>query len=144
VPVVAHLGSRPQMVRAKGGYSSVGRPRAEADQVVDVARLMIERGAAMILLEAVPAEVGTRVVELANKPAGRKGPIPVIGCGAGPLCHGHVVVLHDLLGLTEWQPPFITPMATMGEQLRDAAARWAERVRSGEYLKHDHPYKIEG
>ncbi len=91
--------------------------------------------------EAVPNEVSRAVVELARRaPAGI---VPVVGCGAGPVCHGHVVVLHDLLGLSNWQPPFAPPVTDLGERIRSAAAAWALRVESGQYLKSDHPYQME-
>ena len=84
VPVVAHLGSRPQQVRAQGGYRAAGRSAAEAEKVIAAAALMIQRGAAMILLEAVPNEVSRAVVDLADD--GPSGVVPVIGCGGGPAC----------------------------------------------------------
>ncbi len=141
IPVVAHLGSRPQQVRAKGGFASAGRKQVEAELIVEASRTMLAEGATMLLLEAVPAEVSARVVDLAT--SDQRGTIvPVIGCGAGPACHGHVVVLHDLLGLTDWQPPFIRPVAAMGEQLADAAGKWVELIASGRYLRDDHPYKL--
>ena len=135
VPVVAHLGSRPQQVRRTGGYQAAGKSAAEARLLIEQAELMEQRGAVMLLLEAVAAEVSQRVVEHVS--------IPVIGCGAGPHCHGHVVVLHDLLGLSDWQPPFARPEAAAGEAIADAAAKWADLVRSGQYLRDDHPYKME-
>lgn len=142
IPVVAHLGSRPQQVRASGGYRSAGRTLREADEIVTVAEDMIMRGAAMLLLEAVPAEVSQRIVRLAVSPRGGE-PIPVVGCGAGPACHGHVVVLHDLVGLTNWHPPFVKPVTNLGEQLKNAAGEWARLVESGRYLVDDHPYKMQ-
>jgi 3-methyl-2-oxobutanoate hydroxymethyltransferase len=147
VPVVAHLGSRPQMVRAQGGYQSAGRTPAEAALLVDAAERMIHAGAAMLLLEAVPDEVARKVVHAATSgPAapGRAWPVPVVGCGGGPACHGHVVVLQDLLGLSAWQPPFAPPMTDLGAQIQAAAARWNELVQSGRYLRDDHPYKMQG
>jgi 3-methyl-2-oxobutanoate hydroxymethyltransferase len=102
---------------------------------------MIRSGAVMLLIEAVPAEVSKRIVELAVSPHTME-PVPVIGCGAGSACHGHVVVLHDLVGLTPWHPPFVTPTTNLGEQLENAAAQWAELIAGGEYLKNDHPYKM--
>lgn len=135
VPVVAHLGSRPQQVRREGGYHAAGRTREEAERIVSEAELMVVSGAVMLLLEAVPAEVSQVVVEAVE--------VPVIGCGAGPACHGHVVVLHDLLGLTDWQPPFAEPRAALGEAMQGAAAAWVELLRTGAYLKDDHPYRMQ-
>lgn len=143
VPVVAHVGSRPQHVRVQGGHVHAGRTQAEARRIVDNAALMVESGAAMLLLEAVPAEVSQQVLAKVRSlgPAGAS--LPVIGCGAGPACDGHVVVLHDLLGLSSWQPPFALPLAHLGEQIRQAAAHWTEEVESGRYLADNHPYKME-
>lgn len=142
VPVAAHLGSRPQQVRAQGGYRAAGRTKAEAAELIDQAELMLQRGAAVLLIEATPAEVSQMIVELAQRPCGRRELAPVIGCGAGPACHGHVVVLHDLLGLSSWQPPFAKPMAQIGRRIQEAAANWNQLVQSGAYLKDDHPYHM--
>lgn len=144
VPIVAHLGSRPQQVRAKGGYMHAGRTRAEAKQIVDAAVLMIESGAVMLLLEAVPAEVSAKVVAAIKKLGPKRAATPLVGCGAGPACHGHVIVLHDLLGLSGWQPPFAPPMDQLGERVKAAAAKWIAEVGSGRYLRDNHPYHFEG
>lgn len=141
VPVVAHLGSRPQQVRATGGYKAAGRSPREAELIVDTAELMIARGASALLLEAVPDEVSKRVVQIAR---GRDDgePIPVIGCGAGPACHGHVIVLHDLLKLSDWQPPFAPPAIDLGSQVRNAAAAWVRAVSRGEYQRDGGVYHV--
>lgn len=120
VPVVAHLGTLPQHVRRMGGYRSAGKTAEQARELVSDARLMESCGAAMLLLEATPPEISERIVEQVS--------IPVIGCGAGPACHGQVVVLHDLLGLSDWQPPFAPPIVHLGEQIADAAGQWRQRV----------------
>ncbi|MDH3585273.1 MAG: 3-methyl-2-oxobutanoate hydroxymethyltransferase, partial [Phycisphaerae bacterium] len=134
VPVVAHLGSRPQHVRRQGGYRAAGRTAVEARALIDQARRMEDSGAVLLLLEATTAEVSQRIVEAAG--------IPVIGCGAGPACHGEVVVLHDLLGLTDWQPPFAPPQAQMGQAIADAAASWVQQVGRGGDRRCEHPYRM--
>ncbi len=137
VPVVAHIGSRPQHVKAKGGYRSAGKTDAEADAIVADAQACLDAGVAALLIEAVPGEVAERVVALAEA---QDTVVPVIGCGAGPACHGHVIVLHDLLGMTSWQPPFAPPQAEVGQTVTAAAAGWVHAVQSGEYLKSGSPY----
>lgn len=132
VPVVAHIGSRPQLHKRRGGYASAGRTASEGLQIVADAVACQEAGATMLLIEAVPEEVAARVVE--------KTSIPVIGCGAGPACHGQVVVLQDILGLTEWQPAFAQPIAHLGPQIAGAAEEWVARVR--ESRLGEHPYKM--
>jgi 3-methyl-2-oxobutanoate hydroxymethyltransferase len=132
IPVVAHLGCRPQHVKRSGGYAAAGRTAAEARRHVADAVRMEKAGASMILIEAVPNEVSQRIVEATG--------IPVIGCGAGPACHGQIVVLQDLLGLTSWQPAFASPLAEMGEALVDTATRWKDRVRRRDL--GEHPYRM--
>lgn len=120
VPVCAHIGSRPQTSKVTGGYAAAGRSGAEASSLVDLAGAMGEAGAVMLLIEAVPHEVAERVVS--------GSAVPVIGIGAGPAPHGQILVLHDLLGLSDWQPPFATKLASVGEQIRDAAEGWVNLV----------------
>ncbi len=141
IPVVAHLGSRPQQVRATGGYKAAGRTQREAALIVDTAEVMVARGASVLLLEAVPDEVAERVKRIARDPEDGE-PIPVIGCGAGPACDGHVIVLHDLLKLSDWQPPFAPPVLDLGSQVQAAAAAWVKAVSRGEYLKDGGAYQI--
>lgn len=133
VAVVAHLGSLPQHIKHTGGYRTVGRTAEEGWSLLEQAEMMAQAGASMLLLEAVPAEVAQLVVERVS--------IPVIGCGAGTNCAGHVVVLQDLLGLSDWQPSFAPPLADLKSPLCDAARKWVELLQSGEYLK-DHPYPM--
>ena len=141
IPVVAHIGSRPQQVRVDGGYKAAGREAHEADVLVDTAQLMIAMGASVLLVEAVPDEVSQRIVAKARHP--RTGErIPVIGCGAGPACDGHVVVLHDMLGLSDWQPPFAPPIATLGQSIQNAASDWCKQVETGKYLAEGGVYRM--
>jgi 3-methyl-2-oxobutanoate hydroxymethyltransferase len=141
IPVVAHIGSRPQTVRLTGGFKSAGKDEDEAASVVADAWAMVEAGAAMLLIEAVPEEVSRRVMGVCHNAQGQSS-LPVIGCGAGPNCHGHVVVLHDLLGLTDWRAPFTPQLGQIGQQIAQATQRWVELVHSGRYLKEDHPYRL--
>lgn len=133
VPVIAHVGSRPQRAKLMGGYKSVGRTAEEARSIVADAVALEQAGALMILLEAMPNEVAQRVVEKTN--------VPVIGCGAGPACHGQIVVTQDIFGMTGWQPAFAKPIAGVGEAMINAAATWVERVRLNEL--GDHPYHMQ-
>lgn len=144
IPVVAHIGSRPQHVRAQGGYRSAGKTEKGAAALVETAKSLVKAGAVALLIEAVPAEVAERIVAAAN-PNMADGivDVPVIGCGAGPACHGHVVVLHDLLGMTDWQPPFAKPKGQLGKAVETAAADWVKLIASGSYLRDDHPYHMQ-
>ncbi len=130
IPVVAHIGSRPQHAKMHGGYYAAGKSAASAIQLLDDARAMVDAGATMLLVEAAPAEVAEQVV--------RESTVPVIGCGAGSSCHGQVVVLQDLLGLTAWQPAFALPTVQVGRQIAAAAQNWMQRVASNNL--GEHPY----
>jgi 3-methyl-2-oxobutanoate hydroxymethyltransferase len=132
IPVVAHVGSRPQQAKMKGGYASTGRTAESALRVLHDAAALEAAGACMILVEACPGEVARMVVERAT--------VPVIGCGAGTACHGQVVVLQDMLGMTHWQPAFARPLAQVGAEIERAARAWRDRVRDGEL--GEHPYSI--
>ena len=132
IPVVAHIGSRPQQAKMKGGYTSAGRSAESALRILHDAAALEAAGASMLLIEACPAEVAELVVERAT--------VPVIGCGAGTACHGQVVVLNDLLGLTHWQPAFARPLAAVGVEIERAARVWRDRVRDGDL--GEHPYTI--
>jgi 3-methyl-2-oxobutanoate hydroxymethyltransferase len=132
IPVVAHVGARPQMSKRGGGYASVGRTAEEALRLVDDAVAAEAAGATMILVEATPAEVSRLIVD--------KTTVPVIGCGAGPACHGQIVVLQDLLGLSDWQPGFARPITRLGEHVIAAGERWVEMVRTS--TLGEHPYRM--
>ncbi|MCH2136128.1 MAG: 3-methyl-2-oxobutanoate hydroxymethyltransferase [Phycisphaerales bacterium] len=132
VPVVAHIGSRPQRAKHDGGYRAAGRTSAQAASLVEDARRLEDAGASMLLVEAVPELVAEQIVEHTT--------VPVIGCGAGPACHGQVVVLHDILNLTDWQPAFARPLGDLATPLTEAATAWIERVAARDLGTH--PYTM--
>ncbi len=92
IPVCVHLGLTPQSVNVFGGYKLQARNRAAADQLLADCKAVVEAGAALLLLECVPAQLGKEVAELFPE-------IPVIGIGAGVDTDGQVLVVQDMLGL---------------------------------------------
>jgi len=139
IPAVAHIGWRPQMVRYEGIRTAkvAGKTHQQIDELVSQAVALEEAGAVMLLVEQCTAETASRIVESVS--------IPVIGCGAGPACHGHVVVLQDLLGMTDHHPSFVQPVASLGPAIEQAAKAWKDLLASGQYLAGDnHPYKLNG
>jgi 3-methyl-2-oxobutanoate hydroxymethyltransferase len=123
VPVCAHVGSRPQLAGLQGGYGASGRTAVDAQRIVRDAIALEQAGAVMILIEAVPDEVTREVVATTKA--------PLLGIGAGTECHGQVLVLQDLLGLTDTPPRFAEPVAVLGPVIQRAAAEWVVRVRTG-------------
>jgi 3-methyl-2-oxobutanoate hydroxymethyltransferase len=134
VAVMAHLGLRPQTVGLLGGYRSQGRTATSAEAIVATAVRMQEAGAAALLLEAIPAEVTTAVVTSTT--------LPVIGCGAGPACHGFVVVSHDVLGLAPTRPKFAPLLADLATPLKAAFSEYVKQVTTGQYPTADHLYQM--
>ena len=93
IPVCVHLGLTPQSVHVFGGYKLQARTREAADQLIADCKAVVEAGAALLLLECVPAQLGKEISELFPH-------VPVIGIGAGVDTDGQVLVVQDMLGLT--------------------------------------------
>jgi 3-methyl-2-oxobutanoate hydroxymethyltransferase len=134
VSVVAHIGLRPQAVGLMGGYKAQGRTAKDADEIVALALLLEKHGAAAILLEAVPEEVSGAVIKAIG--------IPVIGCGAGNVCHASVIVTHDALGLTPAAPKFVPKLADLATPYKQAFEQYIRAVESGEYPGKEHGYSM--
>ena len=132
IAAVAHLGLLPQHSKQTGGYAATGRTAKTAEIIVNDAIAFEQAGASMLLLEAVPQEVSRAVVEATN--------IPVMGCGAGMACHGQVVVMQDLAGMTNWQPGFARPTASIGKDIAKVAQTWMTNVNNNELGTH--PYDM--
>lgn len=134
VAVMAHLGLRPQAVGLLGGYRSQGRTASSAETIVETAMMMQEAGASSLLLEAVPPEVTTAVVNAVS--------VPVIGCGAGPDCHGFVIVSSDALGLTPNRPKFAPLLQDLAIPMKAAFGEYVQAVSSGQYPAIEHQYQM--
>jgi len=132
VPVCGHVGCRPQRSAVTGGYASTGRTAESAEQIVRDAAALADAGAVLLLVEAVPGEVADRIMQ-------RCPGVPLIGIGAGRSCHGQVLVLQDLLGLSVWQPGFAPVVAHLGVQIEQAGREWVNRV--SERRVTDHRYE---
>ncbi|MBX3364390.1 MAG: 3-methyl-2-oxobutanoate hydroxymethyltransferase [Phycisphaeraceae bacterium] len=120
IPVCAHVGSRPQTAALRGGYGSSGRTLAEAQRIVDDAVAMEQAGCVLLLVEAVPDAVTQAILDQTT--------VPLIGIGAGASPHGQVLVLQDLLGMTDQPPRFAERVAMMGDAVTEAGRAWVERV----------------
>jgi 3-methyl-2-oxobutanoate hydroxymethyltransferase len=126
IPVIAHLGLRPQSVHHLGGYRAQGTSAQSAKQIIDDAKLMEDCGASAILLEAVPSQVAKIITE--------STPLPVIGCVSGPHCDGQVVVMHDMLGYVAGHPPkSIKQYAGLHNTLLDAFSAYRDDVHQGQF-----------
>jgi len=131
IPVMAHVGLRPQSVHQMGGY----RVQRDEDRLLADAAAAERAGAFGLVLECIPRELAARISGELR--------IPTIGIGAGPDCDGQVLVLHDLLGLNpEGSPPrFVRQYANLGEVTRKAVAAYCNDVRSGDFPAKGETYR---
>lgn len=126
IPVMGHIGLTPQSIHLFGGYRMQGRNPASAGRLKHDALALAEAGAFAIVLELVDPEVARAITEAC--------PIPTIGIGSGPHCDGQVLVFHDLFGLyPERTFRHVKRYAEVGRDIREAAARFAEDVRTGQF-----------
>ncbi|UOQ56610.1 3-methyl-2-oxobutanoate hydroxymethyltransferase [Leucobacter allii] len=132
IPVVGHIGLTPQTATALGGLRAQGRTTASAERLVAEALGVEAAGAFCLVVEAVPAEL-TAVLREALA-------IPIIGIGAGD-ADGQVLVLHDLLGITEGRAAkFVKRYAAIGDDMATAVAAYAAEVRSRAFPGPEHGY----
>ncbi|HJR45922.1 MAG TPA: 3-methyl-2-oxobutanoate hydroxymethyltransferase [Actinomycetota bacterium] len=133
IPVMGHLGLTPQSVNQLSGYRVQGRNDESALRIVQDAKALEASGAFALVLEAVPSALAAEVT--------RSLDIPTIGIGAGPDCDGQVLVWHDFLGITSGKAPkFVKRYAALGDEIKRAAARFADEVATGEYPSPEHSY----
>ena len=126
IPVMAHVGLRPQAVHTMGGYK-VQRNR---EQLILDASAAQDAGAFAIVLECIPATIAKELTDMLQ--------IPTIGIGAGPDCDGQVLVINDMLGLTGgYVPSFVKAYANLKDTIHQAAGDWCNDVRKSEFLQSE-------
>ncbi len=121
IPVMAHVGLTPQSVHQFGGFRKQGTTADAAERILQEAIALESAGAFSIVLEHIPADLALQISQ--------KLTIPTIGIGAGPHCDGQVLVTSDLLGLSEWQPPFAKTYTNLREAITQAVQTYAAEVR---------------
>jgi len=119
IPVMGHVGLRPQAVHQLGGY----RMQRDVDRLMADAEAAARAGAFAVLLECIPKEAAATITRALD--------VPTIGIGAGPHCDGQVLVMHDLVGLSLGRVPrFARPYADVKGAMSAAIARWRQDVES--------------
>jgi 3-methyl-2-oxobutanoate hydroxymethyltransferase len=130
IPVMGHIGLRPQSVHTLGGY----RVQRDTDQLLADARAAEQAGAFAIVLECIP-RAAAKAITAALK-------IPTIGIGAGPDCDGQVLVISDLLGLTSgYVPRFVKQYADLKGEITRAITQFRDEVREGKFPADEHAYE---
>ncbi len=137
IPVCGHLGLTPQSVHSLGGYRLQARGDDDAARLLADARAIENAGAAMLVLEMVPAPLAARVTEALR--------IPTIGIGAGAQCDGQVLVLHDMLGIYPGRKArFVKNFALADDgsarDVEGAVRAYVEAVKDGSFPAAEHRY----
>ena len=131
IPVCAHLGLKPQSVHKIGGFKVQGREPDKARQMIKSARNLEGAGADLLLLECVPNELGEAITETVK--------VPVIGIGAGPSVDGQILVLYDILDITQGRTPRFVQNFTVGQQSPlDAIGAYVQAVKDRKYPAPEH------
>jgi 3-methyl-2-oxobutanoate hydroxymethyltransferase len=133
IPVMGHLGLTPQSIYKFGTYSVRAKEEAEAEKLLDDARLLEKAGCFAIVLEKIPAKLAERV--------SREISIPIIGIGAGSGVDGQVLVLHDMLGMThEFSPRFLRRYLHLYDEISGAVSRYVEDVKTLDFPNSGEQY----
>jgi len=133
IPVMGHLGLMPQSINKYGSYTVRAKEEAEAEKLISDALLLEEAGCFGIVLEKIPAELAERVA--------KKLSIPVIGIGAGGGVDGQVLVIHDMLGLTQdFSPRFLRRYANLQGIMNEAIEHYVNDVKSGDFPSEKEQY----
>lgn len=122
VPVCGHVGLLPQRVRKLGGYRVQGRGAEEAGRILKDAQALVSAGIDLLVVECVPCELGQALAKAIE--------VPVIGIGAGVDTDGQVLVMHDLLGLTDRPPRFVRDFMNGAVSIQAAFAAYVDAVRT--------------
>jgi 3-methyl-2-oxobutanoate hydroxymethyltransferase len=131
IPVMAHVGLTPQSVNGLGGYRVQGRGEA-AHKVLEQATQLEKAGAFSIVLEAMPSDLGAEISAALQ--------IPTIGIGAGPHTDAQVLVINDLLGITEKPPKLAKAYVDLRATITGAVTAFTRDVESGTFPDEDHSY----
>lgn len=123
IAVVGHVGLTPQSIKRFGSYKKRGVDAADRSHLIADAEAVSKAGAVALVLENMPADLAAEITGMLD--------IPTVGIGAGTGCDAQVLVWHDLLGISEANPPFAPAYVDLGKIMHDAISRWAQDVKSG-------------
>ena len=125
IPVMAHVGMTPQSVHQFGGFRRQGTTPETAEHILQEAIALQQAGAFAIILEHIPDDLAHQITQ--------KLTIPTIGIGAGAHCDGQVLVTADLLGLSNWQPPFAKSYMDLKGAIAQAVQTYSQEVRNHQF-----------
>ncbi|ALM07248.1 3-methyl-2-oxobutanoate hydroxymethyltransferase [Sediminicola sp. YIK13] len=133
IPVMGHLGLTPQSIYKFGTYTVRAKEEEEAQKLLSDAKLLEKLGCFAIVLEKIPADLAKKVADSIS--------IPVIGIGAGNGVDGQVLVVHDLLGITqEFNPRFLRRYMNLYEEMGNAISQYVTDVKSRDFPNEEEQY----
>ena len=133
IPVMGHLGLTPQSIYKFGTYTVRAKEEEEANRLIEDAKLLQQTGCFAIILEKVPAELAEKVAKQVQ--------IPVIGIGAGSGVDGQVLVIHDMLGITqEFSPRFLRRYHNLAQEMSTAFKKYISDVKEEKFPSKDEQY----
>lgn len=133
IPVCGHVGLTPQSVHKLGGYRVQGKEEDAAQQMIQEAQVLEKAGADLMVVECVPSSLGKKLAESLN--------IPVIGIGAGPDTDAQVLVLQDMLGISQRLPKFSKNFLAECTSIQQAIINYGNEVRVGTFPAPEHCFK---
>ncbi|MGB3508414.1 MAG: 3-methyl-2-oxobutanoate hydroxymethyltransferase [Microcoleaceae cyanobacterium] len=125
IPVMGHVGLTPQSVHQFGGYRKQGKTPDDGARILAEAVALESAGAFAMILEHIGADLAKEITE--------KVSIPTIGIGAGVYCDGQVLVINDVLGISDWQPPFAKSYANLRETITQAVKEYSLEVKERKF-----------
>lgn len=134
IPVVAHVGLRPQAINIDGGFRAKGRSDFERQRVIDEARAAEAGGAFAIVIEGVAEDLAADITRALS--------IPTIGIGASAACDGQILVTEDMLGLFDWTPKFVRRYGNVKNEICSAVEAYARDVRNRAFPGDAETYSI--
>ena len=133
IPVMGHLGLTPQSIHQFGGFGLRAKEEAEAQKLKEDAKLLEQLGCFAIVLEKIPAALAKEVAKSVR--------IPIIGIGAGNGVDGQVLVMHDMLGMSnEFHPKFLRKYANLQEVINEAVTHYIADVKSVDFPNENESY----
>ena len=132
IPVCAHLGLTPQSVHKLSGFKVQGKDANAAEKITAEAKMLEQAGADLLVVECVPSSLGKTITSALD--------IPVIGIGAGSNTDGQVLVLQDILGITDSAPKFSKNYMVNSSSIQDALSTYRAEVLSGAFPPPKHEF----
>jgi 3-methyl-2-oxobutanoate hydroxymethyltransferase len=136
IPVMGHIGLRPQTSSLWEGYKLQGRTKEGASKLIEDANVLEKAGVFSIVLEMVASEVADAITKSLS--------IPTIGIGSGPSCDGQVLVLHDMLGIYEdIRPRFVKRYAELSKEIFDAVSSYNHDIKAGTFPEESNTFHMD-